>query len=144
MRMNLEQMETTAQTAKEQRGDFDASLGAWTMFSSPDGIRDTWTTSGIGKNGVNYGSYSNPVFDALLDTALASDPQHARKKFSAAYTVINDDVPAIWLYEPRRIIGIHRRFKVFNTRPDSWWFSLADWYIAPADRVLRDRIPGPS
>ncbi len=143
-RVNLDAMEDRAQSAKEERGDFDASMGAWTMPSSPDAIRDAWGSSGIGKNGVNYGAYSNPRFDVLLDSALWADERHARDKFSAAYQVINDDAPAIWLSEPRRILGVHSRIRMAQMRPDAWWFSLADWSIPPAERIIRDRIPGPS
>ena len=143
-RVNLDGMEDRAQSAKEERGDFDASLGAWTMPSSPDAIRDAWSSSGIGKNGVNYGAYRNPRFDALLDSALWADERHARGRFSAAYQVINDDAPAVWLSEPRRIVGVHRRIRMAEMRPDAWWFSLADWSITPAERIIRDRIPGPN
>ena len=141
-RVNVDRMESSAQTAKEERGDFDASIGAWTMPSSPDATRDAWSSTGIGKNGVNYGAYTNPRFDALLDSALSSDAAHARNKFSAAYEVINEDAPAVWLAEPRKILGIHSRIRTSQIRPDAWWFSLADWWIPPTVRVLRDRIPG--
>jgi hypothetical protein len=47
----------------------------------------------------------------------------------------------VWLYEPRKIIGIHRRIRTAAMRPDAWWFSLADWHITPVERILRDRIP---
>ena len=141
-RVNVDRMESSAQTAKEERGDFDASIGAWTMPSSPDATRDAWSSTGIGKNGVNYGAYGNPRFDSLLDSALSSDAAHARNKFSAAYEVINDDAPAVWLAEPRKILGIHSRIRTSQIRPDAWWFSLADWWIPPTVRVLRDRIPG--
>ena len=102
--------------------------------------RAAWTTAGIGKNGVNYGSYSNRTFDVQLDSALASDPAHAREKFTAAYKTINDDAPAAWLYEPKTIIGLHRRIRTTRTRPDAWWFSLPDWSIRPSERTLRDRL----
>ena len=141
-RVNVDRMESSAQTAKEERGDFDASIGAWTMPSSPDATRDAWSSTGIGKNGVNYGAYTNPRFDALLDSALSSDAAHARNKFSAAYEVINEDAPAVWLAEPRKILGIHSRIRTSQIRPDAWWFSLADWWIPRTERVLRDRIPG--
>ena len=141
-RVNVDRMESSAQNAKEERGDFDASIGAWTMPSSPDATRDAWSSTGIGKNGVNYGAYTNPRFDALLDSALSSDAAHARNKFSAAYEVINEDAPAVWLAEPRKILGIHSRIRTSQIRPDAWWFSLADWWIPPTERVLRDRIPG--
>jgi len=141
VRVQLEQLESSTEGDREARGTFDAALGSWTMPSSPDGMRDAWTTHGIGKQGVNYGSYSNPRFDALLDSALRADPAHAREKFTMAFAVINDDAPAVWLYEPRKIIGIHRRIRTAEMRPDAWWFDLADWYIPRVDRLLRDRIP---
>ena len=89
------------------------------MGSSPDGIRGAWTSSGIGKNGVNYGSYSNPRFDALLDSALSAHPRDAREKLNIAFAIINDDAPAVWLYEPRKIIGIHRRIRTAGMRPEA-------------------------
>jgi peptide/nickel transport system substrate-binding protein len=141
VRVNTDLVDNSGQNAKEVRGDFDASLDSWTMPSSPDATRDAWTASGIGKNGVNYGGYSNPRFDALLDSALVSDETRARARFTAAYEVINEDAPAVWLYEPRKVVGIHRRIRMAGQiRPDSWWFSLGDWYIPPAERIPRDRI----
>jgi ABC-type transport system substrate-binding protein len=94
----------------------------------------------MGKEGANYGSYSNPAFDVMVDSALRSDPAHARQKFTAAYQIINDDAPAVWLYEPKTLIGLHRRIRTAPMRPDAWWFSLADWSIRPSERILRDRL----
>jgi peptide/nickel transport system substrate-binding protein len=141
IRVELEQLETSTENDREAHGAFDAALSSWTMSSSPDGMRDAWTSHGIGKNGVNYSSYSNPRFDALLDSALWADSATAREKFTRAFAVINEDAPAVWLYEPRKIIGIHRRIRTTEMRPDAWWFDLADWYIPPVERLLRDRIP---
>ncbi len=140
--VHLEQLESSTEADRESSGTFDAALGSWVMGSSPDGIRGAWTSSGIGKNGANYGSYSNERFDAQLDSALAAGPTQARDKFTAAFAVINDDAPAIWLYEPRKIVGIHRRIRTAaGMRPDAWWSGLADWSIPPPERILRDRLP---
>ena len=132
-----------AKTRRERAGNFDAALDVWTMPSSPDGTWDAWSSEGASANGVNYGHYRNPAFDATLDSALKSDSPRARDAFSRAYSIINADVPAIWLYEARKIIGVHRRIHTNVMRPDAWWFSLADWYIPSGERLLRDRIPGP-
>ena len=137
----LENLQVATVGEKESRGMFDASLDVWVMPSTLDGIRQAWATSGMGKNGGNYGSYSNPTFDALLDSALAADPASARERFTRAYAVINEDAPAIWLYEAKKIIGIHKRIQTTPTRPDAWWFSLADWSIPPSGRIPRDRLP---
>lgn len=141
IRVNLEQLEAATQTDREVRGAFDAALDAWIMGASPGGTRGAWTTSGVGEKGVNYGSYSSLRFDALLDTALAAGSADAREKFSAAYAVINDDAPAVWLYEPRKIIGIHSRIRAPGMRPDAWWADLPEWSIPPSQWILRDRLP---
>ncbi len=141
--VRLEILEGSSAGARESGGKFDATLGSFVFSSSLDGIKSGWTTGAIGRNGVNYGSYSNPTFDALLDSALAASPADSRERFTKAYAVINEDAPAVWLYEPRKIIGLHRRFRTAPTRPDAWWFSLADWSIPPSERILRDRLPPP-
>jgi peptide/nickel transport system substrate-binding protein len=141
VRVRLEQLESSTVDAKQSTHAFDAVLGVWIMGASPDGTRQAWTSAGLGKEGVNYGSYSNRAFDVQLDSALRSDPAHAREKFTVAYEIINEDAPAIWLYEPKAMIGIHRRIRTTPMRPDAWWFGLADWSIPPSERILRDRLP---
>src|SRR3954469_4723609 len=140
-RVRLEPMETSTQIDRERQGSFDAALGGWTMPSSPDAIRAAWTTAGIGAGGTNFGGYSNPRFDALLDSALWAPAATARDAFTRAYSIINEDAPAVWLYEPRAIIGLHRRLRTATTRPDAWWFDLADWYIPRDARIPRDLLP---
>src|SRR2546423_6343320 len=62
IRVNLEQLDLSTETSREQTGAFDASLGQWLMGASPDGTRDAWGTGGFVPNGVNYGRYTNPAF----------------------------------------------------------------------------------
>jgi peptide/nickel transport system substrate-binding protein len=141
VQVRLDPLERNTENDRESKGAFDAALGGWTMRSSPDGIKGAWTSQGIGNHGVNYGSYSSPRFDALLDSALKANPSIAREKFTQAFAVINDDAPAVWLYEPRKIIGVNRRIRTTKMRPDAWWFDLAEWYIPLSEQLPRDRIP---
>ncbi len=139
--VDIEQMEGSAFMAREDSRNFDAALGNWHLGASPDGTRQAWSTAGMSKDGMNFGSYENPTFDAQLDTALRADSAHARERFTGAYVTINEDAPAVWLYEPRTIIGLHRRIRTGWMRPDAWWADLGDWYIPPLERILRDRLP---
>jgi peptide/nickel transport system substrate-binding protein len=140
IRVDIEQMDNSAFQARQQAHSFDAALANWHMGASPDGTRQAWSSAGVAKDGVNYGSYENPTFDAQLDSALLSDPEHARERFTLAYATINQDAPAVWLYEPRTVIGLHRRLRTGWMRPDAWWADLGDWHIPPAERLLRDRL----
>jgi peptide/nickel transport system substrate-binding protein len=143
IKANLDQLDGNTEFSREEQGAFDAAIGAWSMASSPDGTRDAWSTRGFPPKGVNFGHYTNPDFDAALDSALEARVANPRDAFTRAYTIINDDAPAVWLYEARRILAVHRRIRTNVMRPDAWWFSLADWYIPAEERVLRDRIPPP-
>jgi peptide/nickel transport system substrate-binding protein len=140
IRVDIEQMDNSAFQARQQAHSFDAALASWHMSASPDGTRQAWSSAAVGKDGVNYGSYENPAFDTQLDSALLSDPEHARERFTLAYATINQDAPAVWLYEPRTVIGLHRRFRTGWMRPDAWWADLGDWHIPWAERLLRDRL----
>jgi len=141
-KVNIELLDFTAFIDRETRRDFDAVLGGWHVEPSPGGIRQTWGTAGSrAKSGSNYGSYENPVFDAHVDSALASGSLAARRAhFSAAYQTIIDDAPAIWLAEPRVIVAVHKRLNTTAMRPDAWWANIADWSIPPDKRIARDRV----
>lgn len=144
-KVNIDPVDFAAFIEKENRRDFDAVLGGWHVEPSPGGIRQTWGTRGSrARNGSNYGSYENPVFDARVDSALAAGTLAERRRhFTTAYQTIIDDAPAIWLAEPLNIKALHRRFDTAFMRPDAWWANVADWTIPPNKRIARDR-PAPS
>jgi peptide/nickel transport system substrate-binding protein len=134
----IDQMDMRAFAERQTARKFDAELAGFHFGASPDGTREAWTSAGVGKDGSNYGSYENAQFDAQLDSALRADSAHARAKFTTAYTTINEDAPAVWLYEPWTSIGVARRIRTGWMRADAWWADLADWSIPPSERIPRD------
>ena len=144
VKMNIDKLEFASFVDRETRRMFDAVMGGWHVDMAPGGIRQTWGSGGARAGGSNYGSYSNPAFDAESDSALSSmDPADRRARFKHAYQTIIDDAPAIWLAEPKTLIAIQRRFRTPRLRPDAWWSSIADWSVPPAERIARDSV-GPS
>jgi len=138
--VSIEAIEFGAFKQRIQTHDFDATISVWVLDPSPSGLRQSWETAGE-TGGVNWGSYSNPVFDAAVDSALAAlDPARRRFYLRRAFQTITDDAPAVWLYEPRQVAGVHRRVQLRYLRPDAWWAHLADWTIAPSERIARDHI----
>lgn len=141
IRMTIDQVDFSAFYANWSGRRFDAALGSWNMGSTPGATPLSWATSGIRKSGTNFGSYSSRAFDSQLDSALsARDPAVARERFTRAYTTINEDAAAVWLYEPRTVIGIHSRIRTTPMRPGGWWTDLASWWIPAAERLPRDQI----
>jgi peptide/nickel transport system substrate-binding protein len=141
VRMDIEQMDNSAFSQRWSSRKFDAAFGTWNMGSTPGATVQTWTTSGAARDGYNYGTYSNPAFDAAVDSALsATDQARSRAFFTRAYRIINEDAPAIWVYEPKNVIGLHRRVNPVSMRRGAWWFGLSDWSISVAERIPRDEI----
>jgi peptide/nickel transport system substrate-binding protein len=120
--------------------NFDAVIMVWVTDGAMSDLRESWMTPAV-RDGANFGSYESPAFDGLLDSALsARNSAQTHALLHRAYAQINEDVPAVWLYQPRDIIVVHRRVHTAFLRPDAWYAHLADWYIPPESRLPRDNI----
>ena len=121
---------------------FDAILNAWHADPGPGSVRDTWTSSGAGKGGNNFGAYRSAAFDAQVDSGEAAPTQEAmRRHFSAAWRVIADDAPAIWLADIKQSLAVSSRITMIGMRPDAWWAGMANWHIPAGKRIARDGTP---
>ncbi len=137
----IEKMDFASFLAKQSAKSFDTEMANFTADPSPSGLKQSWSTAGIGKDGFNYASYSNPGVDALLDSATSTfDPARTRAFARRAFETMVEDAPAIWLYEPLMIAGLHKRIHPTRMRTDGWWSGLAGWSIPAAQRSARDAI----
>jgi oligopeptide transport system substrate-binding protein len=72
---NIEQQEWATMLVSRQNGEFDTARGAWVMdFPDPVNMLDLFVTG----NGNNDAQYSNPQFDALVDSAKKETDPAAR------------------------------------------------------------------
>jgi peptide/nickel transport system substrate-binding protein len=142
VRLDIEKLEFQSFHTREEARSFDAELNAWHMGPSASALREAWTTKASRKaGGRNYGAYENPHFDAEVDSAGSSlSPANIMMHYTRAYQTIIDDAPAIWLYEPKTILGLHRRIRVRGMTPAAWWAGVGTWSIDPADRIPRDQL----
>ncbi|MCC7053742.1 MAG: peptide ABC transporter substrate-binding protein [Gemmatimonadaceae bacterium] len=123
---------------------FDTWLGIWAADPGPGSVRDSWTTAGAGPGGNNYQGYRSAAFDAQVDSGEAAfAPAVMQRHFAAAWRIIADDAPAIWIAEPKAVMAIHKRIETTGMRPDAWWAGLAHWTIPAAARIARD-VPAPA
>ncbi|HKR07802.1 MAG TPA: peptide ABC transporter substrate-binding protein [Gemmatimonadaceae bacterium] len=143
VKVDVEQLAFPALIDKLRKHTFDATVVQLNTQPSPGAVRGTWGTAASRTPGSNnFGSYESPVFDAYVDSAVNSfDNAKARAYFTRAYGTIVQDAPAIWLAEPKQIIGYHSRLQLAPMRPDAWWAHLADWWIPSDKRIPRDSIP---
>jgi ABC-type transport system substrate-binding protein len=141
VQLDLVQTDPNTLFKKQFAGDFETMLSSFSPDPSPAGAKQNWATSGIGEDGQNFLKYSNPKFDALLDSATSSfDGAKMKSYASRAFQTIVDDVPAIFLYDMTLIYAANNRLTLAPMRLDEWWANLADWSIPPEKRIDRDRI----
>lgn len=130
-------IETMVDRAAE--GRFDMTFGSYGGDPSPATIAEVWTSDAIG--GFNWGRYVNPTVDRLAREAqVARDPDTAVARWHRAVSLINQDAPALFLYVPTMVAGLHRRLEGVALRPDVWASTLWTWRIPPDSYLERDRF----
>jgi peptide/nickel transport system substrate-binding protein len=137
VKVDVEQLDFPVLVEKERKRTFDAAMGQWNTQPSPGAARGSWGTAGSrASSGTNYGSYENRVFDAYVDSALASfDPAARKSYFTKAYETIIADAPAIWLAEPRPTVGYNARLHLAPLRSDAWWAHIPDWWVSASPKT---------
>lgn len=140
-RVDLTAVDFPTSQARQASGDFDAALITVNPDANLGGARQYWTTGGMAEGGQNHIRYSNPRFDALLDSAIASfDGARRADQAHRAWQMLVDDAPAVWLYDVLAMSAIHRRIRTTDMRADGWWAGLSEWTIPANERIDRDRI----
>jgi ABC-type transport system substrate-binding protein len=121
---------------------FETVIEAMQSDGNPSSILQSWGIDAAkAKDGGNAGSYENPRFDALVDTAVAQfDPKRARAYYFRAYGMLNEDAPAIWLWEPLTVAAVQKRIHPVDMRADEWFANISQWYIPSDERIARDQI----
>jgi peptide/nickel transport system substrate-binding protein len=127
--MQVERLEFNTLNERLATGRFDAALMALSADPKLGGIRGVWgRADGPSGSGVNFGRYASARFEAALDSADAQrNAAAARRAYRAAYEIILEEAPAIWLYEPWALSGISRAIRPVGIRPEGWWMQLGDW-----------------
>ena len=129
-RVRIDQIEVNSFGERMDERKFEALLNAWHIDPTPSSVREEWASSEIRKGGYNATSYSNPAFDAVIDSAVGEmNPKRSAELYRRAYRILTDDAPAMWLYELRNVQGASKRLTTTGIRPDAWWAHLADWSV---------------
>ena len=128
--VRIEELELNTFGANMENRKFESLLNAWHIDPTPSSVREEWASSEIRKGGYNATSYSNPAFDAVIDSAVKEmDPTRSTQMYRRAYRILTEDAPAMWIYELRNVQGASKRIHPVGIRPDAWWADLADWTV---------------
>jgi peptide/nickel transport system substrate-binding protein len=121
------------------KGRFDSYIGAYLDEPSPRSLADQWSRVGWGV--LNYGRYSSPSFDSLLERAQReTDVVTARRRWREAMDTLNAEAPAIFLYAPANRAAVQRRLKDVRLDPYSWLSGLREWGVDRGKALGRDSV----
>ena len=109
-------MDFGASLAATQRGDYAAYLGGWSGLLDADS--NSWSFLHTG-GPLNIAGYSNPEVDTLLDQARVETATEARRVlYARVWRQEAADLPIVYLYTPRYIMGASRRVEGYRVLPD--------------------------
>jgi peptide/nickel transport system substrate-binding protein len=125
------QVEFTSLLARQESGDFQATVTAWSEATKVD-LTSAWTTPSDTQGSNNFMAYSNPEVDRLI-AAAREESDHTRAKiiFDRIQEIIVEDQPVTFLYEAQQLTAISRRIGGADINPLSVFFNVQDWYLVP-------------
>jgi peptide/nickel transport system substrate-binding protein len=110
---------------------FDAMVLGWQMSTTESDAYQVWHSSQAANKGSNAISYKNARVDEILELYRREfDPQKRIKLYNEFQEIISDEQPYTFLYLPKRVSALQRRFEgveIFpdGLRPIDWWVPLA-------------------
>ncbi len=93
-----------------------------------------WHSSQTGENGLNLSNFVNKEADQVLEEARQiTDPQKRHDKYVHFQNILNQYLPAIFLYTPKYIYPMSEQVKGFDTQnivsPSDRFSNIINWYI---------------
>ena len=117
---------------RHERHEFDAFVSSYRESTKVD-LKSAFHSASA-EGGYNYGRYSNPELDSLIDSARrATDPAVGRDLWRRAQRLIAADQPYTFLFERDRLDAFPRRLEGVRPSPRTAYAGLEEWRWAPAD-----------
>jgi peptide/nickel transport system substrate-binding protein len=114
--MKIRAVEFASGLQAAYQGDFQAYLVGWSGRSDADG--NMWQMLHTGGT-FNYGKYSDAETDRLLDAArVVSDTAGRRDLYRQVWERERQDLPLIYLWIARNIVGMKKALTGFEQVPD--------------------------
>ena len=115
-RVSLRVLEFASSLQAGYNGDFQAYMIGWSGRADPDG--NMWQQL-HSRGTFNYGRWSNPQVDALLDEArVPTDPAERRAIYARVWELQRADMPLLYLWNAKNIVGMRRNLEGFTPVPD--------------------------
>jgi peptide/nickel transport system substrate-binding protein len=114
--MKIRTVEFATSLKEGEEGRYQAYLLNWSGRTDPDGNLYIFMKTGAPQN---YGGYSNPEVDKLLDEArVKSDPKERKAIYEKAAGILLTDDPYLYLYHRKVLIAHSTKVQGYKQVPD--------------------------
>lgn len=111
-----------------RKKEFEAALISWQSELWPDPSATLRSGEAYPNN---YGSYSNPRVESLLDRAMREpDPEKNRLLWKELQSLVYEEQPMLFLYWRDMPIAIHKRFRDVRSDITSPMQEVERWWVA--------------
>ncbi|HMC82050.1 MAG TPA: hypothetical protein VKL61_02350, partial [Candidatus Polarisedimenticolia bacterium] len=111
---------------RHEKHDYDAFVGSWRESTKVD-LKSAFHSASR-TAGYNYGLYSDPELDRIIDQArMETDRETARKSWWRAQEIIVRDQPYTFLFERDRFNAVPRDLEGLRPSPRSAYVALEEW-----------------
>ena len=122
-------IEWGAVQAAISEGDFEAFVNRWIEPTQVD-LEGIWRSAPPDTPTFNFGHYSSPEVDLLLDeVAAAADFATQKPLLDRIQEIIVADQPYTFLVENVRLVGLDSRVQNADINDATIYFNVADWEI---------------
>ncbi|MEO8274762.1 MAG: ABC transporter substrate-binding protein [Thermoanaerobaculia bacterium] len=119
-------IEIHALTEANGAHEFDATLAGWAVDTTLD-LRPYFSSKEI-LDGYNFGSYSNPEVDRLLEASRqAPTPEEAKPDLLRLQQILRVEQPYTFLWEPQRLCAARVSLEDVHPNAISAYFNLPEW-----------------
>ena len=114
--------------ARMEEHDYDAAIGSFSIDTSLD-LKYAFHTESI-DDGYNFGGYSNPRVDELIDEVKRQvEPLDAGPMLAEIQQILHDEQPFTFLWETQRIAAARAGLHEVDPNPVSTYYNLRHWWI---------------
>ncbi len=121
---------------KIKKHEFDALMGAWVLSDYPPDQYQLFHSSQSKNDGSNYGSYSNPIADKLMEEYRSEFDENKRIEITKKLQkVLYDDQAYTFLWTPKAKYVYSDRFKNvrwYPTPPTA--YHTPEWWVPAGQR----------
>lgn len=114
--------------------NFDVVILGWTIPMEPDPY-DVWHSSRCEGKNLNFICYQNKEVDTLIEQGrIEFDIEKRKQIYHKIAQILADDQPYTFLYYPKALIALHKRFKNVEEAPAGIMHNFIDWYVEKDQR----------